>query len=77
MTHPAVSEAAVIPVADESVGHLPKALIVAERATSVTSLELVEYCTMHLDWHMVPAFVEFVPALPRTASGKTATLALS
>ncbi|WP_316202468.1 MULTISPECIES: class I adenylate-forming enzyme family protein [unclassified Bradyrhizobium] len=77
MAHPAVSEAAVVPVADESVGHLPKALIVAEQATSITSHELVEYCTMHLDWHMVPAFVEFVPALPRTASGKTATRALS
>ena len=77
ISHPAVSEAAVVPVADDTVGHLPKALIVAEQMTSITSQELVEYCTMHLDWHMVPAFVEFVSALPRTESGKTATRALS
>jgi long-chain acyl-CoA synthetase len=77
LSHPAVSEAAVVPIADEAVGHLPKALIVAEQAMSITSRELVEYCTMHLDWHMVPAIVEFVPALPRTESGKTATRALS
>jgi long-chain acyl-CoA synthetase len=77
ISHPAVSEATVVPVSDDRVGHLPKALIVAEQATAVTSQELIEYCTKHLDWHMVPVFVEFVPALPRTESGKTATRAVS
>lgn len=77
MSHHAVSEAAVIPVPDESAGHVPKALVVIERNAATTATELIEYCSKHLDWHMVPVFVEFVVELPRTLSGKTAVRALT
>ncbi|WP_234633792.1 class I adenylate-forming enzyme family protein [Agrobacterium vitis] len=77
MLHEAVSEAAVIPVPDDSAGHVPKALIVIKSNTGVTATELIDYCSKHLDWHMVPVFVEFVDELPRTLSGKTAVRALS
>lgn len=77
MLHEGVSEAAVIPIPDERAGHVPKALVVVERNTDVTSAELIDHCSKHLDWHMVPVQVEFVYELPRTLSGKTAVSALS
>jgi len=70
-SHPAVAEVLVVPVADESAGHVPKACIVLDTDHRQTSEQaLLDYCKSRLDWHMVPAQFVFLEALPKTDSGK-------
>lgn len=70
-SHPAVAEVLVVPVADESAGHVPKACIVLDIDHRETSEQtLIDYCKEHLDWHMVPTQCVFLDALPKTDSGK-------
>lgn len=70
-SHPAVAEVLVVPVADESAGHVPRACIVLDADHGQTSEQaLLEHCKAHLDWHMVPAQWLFLDALPKTDSGK-------
>ncbi|WP_434140891.1 acyl--CoA ligase (plasmid) [Pseudomonas luteola] len=70
-SHPAVAEVLVVPVADESAGHVPKAYIVLDIDHRQTSGQmLIDYCKVHLDWHMVPTQCVFLEALPKTDSGK-------
>ncbi|MGE7958893.1 class I adenylate-forming enzyme family protein [Pseudomonas sp. NPDC089530] len=69
--HPAVAEVLVVPVADESAGHVPRACIVLEAGHGQTSEQtLLDYCKARLDWHMVPTHCVFLEALPKTDSGK-------
>ncbi|MCU7249864.1 class I adenylate-forming enzyme family protein [Pseudomonas koreensis] len=69
--HPAVAQVLVVPVPDESAGHVPKACIVLDAEHRQTSEEsLLDYCKARLDWHMVPAHCVFLEALPKTDSGK-------
>lgn len=70
-SHPAVAEVLVVPVADESAGHVPRACVVLDVDYVQTSGEvLIDYCKKHLDWHMVPTQCVLLKALPKTASGK-------
>lgn len=70
-SHPAVAEVLVVPVADESAGHVPKACIVLDINHRQTNGEtLIDYCKEHLDWHMVPTQCVFFETLPKTDSGK-------
>jgi len=70
-SHPAVAEVLVVPVADESAGHVPKACIVLDIDHRQTSGQtLIDYCKEHLDWHMVPTRCVFFETLPKTESGK-------
>ncbi|WLI07660.1 class I adenylate-forming enzyme family protein [Pseudomonas sp. FP597] len=70
-SHPAVAEVLVVPVADESEGHVPRACIVLDVDQVHTSGQtLIDYCKRHLDWHMVPTQCVFLKALPKTDSGK-------
>jgi len=70
-SHPAVAEVLVVPVADESAGHVPKACVVLDIDHPQTSRQtLIDYCKEHLDWHMVPTQCVFLEALPKTDSGK-------
>lgn len=68
--HPAVSEAAVIGVADEHWGEAARAWIVLRAGFSSTPEELQGYCAQHLARYKVPAEYWFVPELPKNASGK-------
>lgn len=70
-SHPAVAEVIVVPVVDESAGHVPRACIVLDSGHRHTSEQtLLDYCKDHLDWHMVPTHCVFLEALPKTDSGK-------
>ncbi|MDE1164900.1 MAG: class I adenylate-forming enzyme family protein [Pseudomonas sp.] len=70
-SHPAVAEVLVVPVADESAGHVPRACVVLDIDHPQTSGQtLIDYCKEHLDWHMVPTQCVFLEALPKTDSGK-------
>ncbi|WP_347402154.1 AMP-binding enzyme [Pseudomonas putida] len=70
-SHPAVTAVLVVPITDESAGHVPKAYIVLDIDHQQTNgQELIDYCKEHLDWHMVPTQCVFLEALPKTDSGK-------
>lgn len=70
LAHPAVYEVAVIPAPDEKWGEVPKALVVLKPDSHLTEAELIEFCRSHLAHYKCPRSVEFVPSLPKTATGK-------
>jgi len=68
--HPAISEAAVLPVVDELLGSRLRAVISADHAGSLTREDVLDHCRQWLPSYMVPDVVEFREALPRTSTGK-------
>lgn len=68
--HPAVLECAVIGVPHEKWGETPKALIVLREGSNVGEAQIIEFCRDHLAHFKCPTSVEFIEALPRTATGK-------
>lgn len=69
-SHPAVAEAAVVPVPDERWGEAGHALVVRAPATDPTAEELLAHCRAHLAVFKLPRSVRFVRALPRTELAK-------
>jgi len=70
LAHPDVYEAAVIPVADQKWGEVPKAVVVAKPGTMPSEVELIEFCRARLAHYKCPQSIEFCEALPKTATGK-------
>jgi carnitine-CoA ligase len=70
--HPAVLECAAIgvpsPLGDEDV----KVAVVLQPDTGLEAADLIAYCERQLPRFMVPRYVEFVDALPRTPTDKIA-----
>ncbi len=64
-----VREAAVIGVPDAILGMAIKAVVVSSNA-SLQARDVIRHCAMHLEEFMIPKFVEFRDALPKTDSGK-------
>jgi fatty-acyl-CoA synthase len=76
MGHPAVAEAAVIAVPDPKWQERPLAVIVLKEGKSATPSELIEFLAARFPKWQLPDAVEFVDALPRTATGKFLKTAL-
>jgi acyl-CoA synthetase (AMP-forming)/AMP-acid ligase II len=70
LQHEAVSEAAVVSLADPRVEAVPVAYIVLRPGASCTERELQTFCGGRLSRRKVPRAVHFVEALSKTASGK-------
>ena len=70
LKHPDVREAAVVGVADEQRGLVPKAFIVSARGGSDFTREIQEFVKARLSQHEYPRLVELVTALPKTPAGK-------
>lgn len=68
--HPAVLEAAVVGIPDPRWGEVPKAYVVLRPGAHATAEELVAFCRDRLAHFKAPKAVEFVPELPKTATGK-------
>jgi fatty-acyl-CoA synthase len=68
--HPAVYEAAVIPVPDAKWGEVPKAVVALKPGARATEYELLEFCRTRLAHFKCPRSVEFLASLPKTGTGK-------
>ncbi len=68
--HPSVLEAAVIAAPDERWGEVPYAVVVVKPGATVSEAELIEFCRENLAHFKCPKRVQFIDALPRTATGK-------
>jgi acyl-CoA synthetase (AMP-forming)/AMP-acid ligase II len=67
--HPAIREAAVLPVPDELLGSRLRAVITAD-GSDLTREDVLEHCRRWLPGYMVPDIIEFRETLPRTSTGK-------
>jgi long-chain acyl-CoA synthetase len=73
--HPGVLECAVIGVADEHSGEVPK-LFVVKRDPALTEEELRRHCAANLTGYKRPKTIEFRQELPKTNVGKILRRAL-
>jgi long-chain acyl-CoA synthetase len=69
--HPAVKEAAIIPIPDPDWGEAVHACIALRDGKQATAEELVEFCRAHLANYKVPRSIEFIESeLPKGGTGK-------
>ena len=68
LSHPAVADAAVIPVADEEAGEIPKAFIV--KKDEVSENDLMSFVSERVSPQKKVRQVEFIDEIPKSASGK-------
>ncbi|HEY0097680.1 MAG TPA: 4-coumarate--CoA ligase family protein [Pyrinomonadaceae bacterium] len=71
LTHPCVADAAVVPLADEEAGELPKAFVVRKAgAEASTPDELMAFVTAQVAPYKKIRRLEFIEQIPKSASGK-------
>ena len=63
-------QAAVVGIADERMGEVPKAYIVKAVDSDLQEQQVIDWCSTNMANYKVPLAVEFIDAMPLNASGK-------
>jgi crotonobetaine/carnitine-CoA ligase len=68
--HPAVLEAAAVPVASELGEDDLLVYLVPVAGTEISFPEIIAFCDEHMPYYMVPRYLDLIEALPKTPSEK-------
>ncbi|KAA1426332.1 4-coumarate--CoA ligase family protein [Nocardioides antri] len=70
LTHPDIADAAVVPHPDDDAGEVPHAFVVLQQGASLTAEDVIAYVGEKVAPHKKVRVVDFIPAIPKSASGK-------
>ena len=70
LTHPGVSQVAVVGVPDERLGEVGRAYVIPRAEAEADEASIIAWCREHMANYKVPRTVVLVDELPLTASGK-------
>jgi len=68
--HPNVMEATVIGMDHEKWGEVPMAIVVVKDGETITSEDIISFCSDNMAKYKVPHRIEFLDVLPRNLQGK-------
>ncbi len=70
VTHPLISEAAVVGIPNKYLGEEVKAFVKQKPGSNLTEEQVLEYCEEHLPYYKTPKFVVFVRSFKKDPSGQ-------
>ncbi|KAI3521124.1 hypothetical protein L1887_10585 [Cichorium endivia] len=70
LTHPDISDAAVVPMKDEAAGEVPVAFVVKSDASNVTEDDIKKFISKQVVFYKRINRVFFIDAIPKSPSGK-------
>ncbi|XP_076882670.1 4-coumarate--CoA ligase 2-like [Bidens hawaiensis] len=70
LTHPDISDAAVVPMADENAGEVPVAFVVKANGSTITEADVKQFVSKQVVFYKRINRMFFIEAIPKSPSGK-------